>query len=190
MQEERSYQRKHLRAPYKAPILYIGENFVLKAYSLNISQEGALMEQIPFLPEQKEVPLMFSLPQFPYFKNFSLSKLENFNEDLFEKKVIRVKCQIVRNIKIKSHVDEVFSSRIGVKFVEITPQDQKLIADYVNIFASNLIYLQVLIDSLSADSQNLAKVRALSKILKYNENLKIAELRKLVMHDYKSLQWL
>jgi hypothetical protein len=190
MQDDRSYQRKHLRAPYREPALYVAEDFVFKAHTMNISEGGMLLDQIPHFPEGSEVPLMLSLPQYPYFKNFNLSKLEGFNHDLFPKKVVRLKCRVVRKMGIKSKVDEVFMSRIGVQFTEITPQVQKQIADYVNVFSSNLIYLQVLIDSLHADSQNLAKIRALSSILSYDVEMKIAQLRKDVMHDYKSLQWL
>lgn len=189
MQIERSYQRKFLRAPYKEPVLYEGEGFIFKGHTLNISQGGMLLDQIPFFPDREVVPMMLSLPQYPYFKNFSLSKLENFNSDLFSKKVVRVKCKIVRKLEVQSVVDEVLTSRIGVTFVELGEHIEKKIIDYVNVFSSNLIYLQVLIDSLNADSQNLAKIRALSKILKYEEGIKISELRKQVMHDYRSLQW-
>lgn len=190
MYKERSYQRKHLRAPYKEPVLYVGNDFVFKGYALNISQGGLLLDQIPFFPGNSEVDLMLSLPQHPYFKNFNLTKLENFHHDLFNKKVVRLKCEIVRRQKIQGNVDEVFTSRIGVKFLDISDQAEKRIVEYVNIFSSNLIYLQVLIDSLNSDSQNLAKVRALSSILSYSNELKISELRKHVMHDYQSLQWL
>jgi c-di-GMP-binding flagellar brake protein YcgR len=189
MQVERNYQRKYLRAPYKEPVLYQGDGFVFKAHTLNISQGGLLLDQIPFFPDMEVVPMMLSLPQHPYFKNFNLSKLESFNNDLFAKKIVRVNCQIVRKLEIESVVDEVFTSRIGLKFIELDEQTEKKIIDYVNVFSSNLIYLQVLMDSLNADSQNLAKTRALSSILKYQEGIKISELRKQVMHDYKSLQW-
>ena len=72
MFSQRDYQRKHLRAPYKEPVLYVDDNFVFKASTLNISEGGLLLDQIPHFPEDEdEVPIMLSLPQFPYFKNFS-----------------------------------------------------------------------------------------------------------------------
>lgn len=190
MKAQRGYQRIHLRAPYKESALFVCDDYVFRAHTLNISEGGMLLDQIPKFPEGEYVPLMLALPQFPYFKNFSLAKLENFVGDLFPKKVVRLKCQVVRRVGVKSEVDQVFTSRIGVKFTQMDPLIQKTIADYVSVFASNLIYLQVLIDSLHADEQNLLKIRALSVILGYSKNEKIAQLRKDVMHDYQSLQWL
>lgn len=190
MKNERGYQRIHLRAPYKESVLFVHENFVFKAHTLNISEGGMLLDQIPQFPQGEDVSLMISLPQFPYFKNFTLEKLKNFTNDLFPKKVVRLKCEVVRKIGIKSQVDEVFTSRIGVKFTEIDSMTQKKIAEYVNVFASNLIYLQVLIDSINADEQNLEKIRLLSTLLGYEKEIKVAQLRKDVMHDYQSLQWL
>jgi hypothetical protein len=188
---QRDYQRKHLRAPYKEPVLFVDDNFVFKASTLNISEGGILLDQIPHFPEESEdVPVLLSLPQFPYFKNFSLEKLESFSSDIFPKKIVRIKCKMVRKFGVESKVDEVFVSRVGVKYTEVSPAAQKQISDYVNVFASNLIYLQMLIDSLQTDETNLRKIRILSQILHYDPEMKIALLHKMVQHDYKSLQWL
>lgn len=189
--EKKNYQRTYLRAPYKESVLYIDDNFVFKATSLNISEGGLLLDQVPHFPEEsEEVPLMISLPQFPYFKNFTVEKLQSFSIDIFPKKVVRLKCKMARKTGVKSKVDEVFTSQIGLKFTEVDPLAQKLIQDYVNVFASNIIYLQVLIDSLHADEKNIDKIRLLSEILNYTPGLKISTLHKVVQHDYKSLQWL
>ena len=68
--EKKDYQRTFLRAPYKEAILYIDDNFVFKASSLNISEGGLLLDQVPHFPEESEdVPIIISLPQFPYLKN-------------------------------------------------------------------------------------------------------------------------
>ena len=189
--EKRDYQRTYLRAPYKEPVIYIDDNFVFKATTLNISEGGLLVDQVPHFPEDSEdVPLMISLPQFPYFKNFTLEKLSSFSADIFPKKVIRLKCKLVRKIGVESKVDEVFASKVALKFTDINPVAKKLIQEYVNVFASNIIYLQVLIDSLHADKKNIEKIRLLCDILKYDPDTKIANLYKIVQHDYKSLQWL
>ena len=189
--EKKDYQRTFLRAPYKEPILYVDDNFVFKASTLNLSEGGLLLDQVPHFPEESEdVPIIISLPQFPYLKNYTLDKLQSFSEDIFPKKVIRLKCKMVRKVGIKSKVDEVFTSQIGLEFTDVDPLGQKVIQEYVNVFASNIIYLQVLIDSLHADKKNLEKIRLLSNILNYDSNMKIAKLHKKVQHDYKSLQWL
>lgn len=189
--EERDYKRTYLRAPYRQEVLYVDDDFVFKAKTLNISEGGMLLDQIPHFPDEStEVPLMIKLPQYPYLKNFTLEKLKSFNADMFNSKVIRLKCRMVRKIGVKSKVDHAFVSRVGVKFTEIGPREKKLINDYVNVFSSNLIYLQVLIDSMYADKNNLEKIRLLSEILSYSPETKISQLRKDVQHDYISLQWL
>lgn len=191
MIEDRGYQRTHLRAPFKEPVLFVDDNFVFKASTLNISEGGMLLDQIPHFPEdEEEVPIMVSLPQFPYFKNFNLEKLQNFSSDIFPKKIVRVKAQMVRRIGLESKTDEVFVSKVGLKFTDVSPQALKQISDYVNVFASNLIYLQMLIDTINTSEKNLHKIRVLSEILNYKVDIKIAQLYKEVQHDYRSLQWL
>ena len=67
---------------------------------------------------------------------------------------------------------------------------QMAIKEYVKVFSSNLIYLQVLIDSLNTDEKNIEKARLLASILGYDKDQKISVLFKKVQHDYQSLQWL
>ncbi len=86
----KNYQRKHLRAPYKGPVLYADESHVFKAEALNISEEGMLLNQLPSFPSRDEVFLITSVPQTPYFKNFSLLKMQTFSKELFPCHVIRV----------------------------------------------------------------------------------------------------
>ena len=189
--KKRDYQRTFLRAPYTEKVLYVDDGFVFKASTLNISEGGMLLDQVPHFPgENENVPLMISLRQFPYFKNFTLDRLEGYSEDMFPKNVIRIRSQMVRKIGIESKTDEVFTSRIGLKFTEVDHDAAVAIKEYVTVFSSNLIYLQVLIDSLNTDQSNLRKVRILSGILGYDDDMKISLLHKKVQHDYKSLQWL
>jgi hypothetical protein len=187
---KKNYQRLHLRAPYHENILFSDEGFVFKAQTLNISEGGILLDKLPHFPSREDVPMIISLPQFPYFKNFTLERLKLFTPNFFEAKVLRVKCQMVRRINTTTDINQVFISRIGIKFTEIGRVEQKIIADYVETFSSNLIYLQILLDSIQADKKNLEKVQILSKILGYELDLKIALLRKQVTDDYRSLQWL
>ena len=187
---QRSYQRKHLRAPYKGPVLFGDQNFVFKASSINISEGGILLDQMPQFPGEGDVPLMMAIPQFPYFKNFSLLKMQTFSHDLFAKKIIRVQARMVRREEAVQSIDNIFRSRFGLMFTSIGPRDQKIIDDYVTTFASNLIYLQTMIDSFNTDEEIKVKTRALASILGYKEVEKIALLRALVTHDYRSLQWL
>lgn len=191
LNKEKDYQRKHLRAPYKEHVLYVDEGFVFKARAINLSEGGLLLDQVPHFPDKgKQAPLLLSLPQYPYFKNFSLEKLLSFSKDMFPKKTARLKCEVVRKLGVPSKVDQVFSSRVGARFTHVDPFAKKLIKDYVSVFSSNLIYLQVLIDNQEADELGVEKVRALGKILNYEPEIKMAQLRKDVQQDYRSLQWL
>lgn len=186
----RTYQRKYLRAPYKTEVLYIDDEFVFKAHSLNISEGGLLLDKVGHFPDNKVLEFMANLPQFPLFKNYSTDRLQAYSLESIQHKTIRFKAKLVRKIGIDTKVDGVFTSRIGLQLEEISPFDQAKISNYVDNFSSNLIYLQVLIDAINADKNNIVKIRSLSKILGYAGDLKISYLRKLVEHDYKSLQWL
>lgn len=187
---KKSYQRKHLRAPFKETVLYADGSYVLKAGTVNISEGGLLIDELPSFPSEDDVALMISIPQLPSLKNFTLLKMQTFSKELFGRHVIRVKAKMVRREQLSQNLDNLFRSRFGLEFIRISPGDQKYIEEYVTTFSSNLIYLQTLIDSFNTDEETKIRVRTLAKILGYDKSTKIAQLRSEVMHDYKSLQWL
>jgi len=149
-----------------------------------------LLDQVGHFPENSVLSFMVNLPQFPLFKNFTLERMQSYSLDNLAYKTIRFEARLVRKIGVDTKVDGLFTSRIGLQIEEITPFDKAKISNYVDNFSSNLIYLQVLIDSINSDKKNIAKIRILSKVLGYVSDLKISYLRKIVEHDYKSLQWL
>lgn len=189
-EQSRTYQRKYLRAPYRGDVLFVDNDFVFKAKSLNISEGGLLLDNVGHFPDASELPFLVSLPLYPLFKNYTLDKIQSYSRELLEHSTIRFQAKMARKIGIDTKVDGMFTSRIGLEIQEITDFDQAKISEYVDVFSSNLIYLQVLIDSINSDKNNLMKIRRLSSILGYAGNLKISYLRKIVEHDYKSLQWL
>lgn len=186
----KNYQRRHLRAPFKESVLYADGPYVFKATALNISEGGLLIDELPSFPESDDVPLLLSVPQLPSLKNFSLIKMQTFSKEIFSKHVIRVKAKMVRREQLSQNLDNLFKSRFGLEFIRITPADQKVVEEFVTTFSSNLIYLQTLIDSFNTDEETKIRVRTLARILGYENTEKIAQLRALVTHDYKSLQWL
>jgi hypothetical protein len=190
MKKDKNYQRNHLRAPFRHFLLYADDDHVHKARGLNVSEGGMLLDMVPYFPDTDDVSFMTALPQYPYFKNFSLEKLKGFSKELFPSKVIRGKLQLVRRIQLSSSVEEVFLSRIGCRFTEISENDKRAIAEYVDVFASNLIYLQIMIDLVNSEKEYLEKVRVLADILGYNGDEKISVLKKTITHEYISLQWL
>jgi hypothetical protein len=189
-ESEKSYQRTHLRAPFRHHILYSDDGYVHKAKGLNISEGGLLLDMIPYFPEDTEIDFATALPQYPYFKNFSLQKMQSFSEELYPSKVIKGKLKMVRRIQLTNKVDEAFMSRVGCQFTMLDDISRKAISDYVDVFASNLIQLQIMIDLINSEEGYLEKVRTLSGILGYDGDEKISVLKKTITHEYISLQWL
>lgn len=184
------YQRAHLRAPCFTTILFSDEGYVFKAETLNISEGGMLLKGLPHFPAAEKVRMMLSLPQYPSFINFSLQKLKEFSTEVFPQKIIRLQSHMVRRSGDTTDVDDVFKSKLGIKFDQVERDDQKLIADYVTIFTGNIVYLQTIMEQINSSEEALEKSRALAKILGYDSSQKISVLKKEVLHDYKSLQWL
>jgi hypothetical protein len=189
--EDKDYQRQYLRAPYTQRVLYSDEGFVFHAKSLNLSEGGILMDEIPHFPEVgNSSPLMLAIPSYPYFKNFTLEKLREHSNDLLNLTIIKVRGEVVRKQGIESRAYQTFLNRVGISFLNLSSKDQQTINKYVDVFASNLIYLQVLLDNLESNKDNLDKFRLISKYLGYDCKQKIALLSKTIQFDYKSLQWL
>ena len=186
----KSYQRRHLRAPFREHILYADDAHTYRARTLNLSEGGVLLDQIPNFPEGDEVSILISVPQYPNFKNFALLKMQTFSKELFPRHVVRVSGKVVRREELSQNLDNIFRARVGIEFVKVSALELKYIEDYVTTFSSNLIYLQMLIDSYNTDNETKLRARTLAKILGYSEVERIAEMRTIVSHDYKSLQWL
>ena len=187
---KKSYQRRHLRAPFREHVLYTDGAYIQKALSLNLSEGGLLIDELPSFPETDEVSVLMQIPQLPSFKNFTLLKMQTFSKELFLRQVVRVTAKMVRRDELSQNLDNIFRSKFGLQFVKISDPHQKIIADYVTTFSANLVYLQTLIDSFNSDDEVKQRTRSLAKILGYTELEKISLLRNQVSSDYKSLQWL
>jgi hypothetical protein len=148
-----------------------------------------LLKNISYVPKSNSIWISLNLPTFPKFKNYDTTQMKSFNFEHFAKRVIMVKALIVRREESDNNLSDLFEIRGGVQFSDIATPDQKLINEYVETCASNLIFLQTLIDTISSDKNNLEKTRILSSILGYGSDEKISLLRKNVLRDYKSLQW-
>jgi hypothetical protein len=162
---------------------------VLMARTLNISEDGLLVDELPSFPEADEVPLMISLPLFPMFKNVSLEQLGAMGPEPLQRKIFRAKARFVRKMQLTQDLDNIFRSKFGLQFVKMMDTDRKLIDQYVAIFSSNLVHLQTLIDSYNSDDEARERCKKLAPLLGYREH-KISQLRLDVTHDYQSLQWL
>ena len=187
---KKSYQRRHLRAPFREHVLYTDGGYIQKAITINLSEGGLLIDELPSFPETDQVSVMMQIPQLPYFKNFTLLKMQTFSKELFLRQVVRATAKMVRRDELSQNLDNIFRSKFGLQFIKMTEPHQKIIAEYVSTFSSNLVYLQTLIDSFNSDEEIKHRTRTLAKILGYTEIDKISLLRNQVSNDYKSLQWL
>lgn len=170
-------------------MLFADGPHVFLARTLNISEDGLLVDELPGFPEADEVPLMISVPVFPLFKNLSLLQVQNFTGGMVERRIIRAKARIVRKHELSQNLDNIFKAKFGLQFAKVRDEEREAIAHYVSTFSSNLIHLQTLIDSFNADETARERTRALKGALGYREE-RIAQLRVEVSHDYQSLQWL
>lgn len=190
MLENRGYQRKHLRAPYREDILFVDKNIVFKGAALNISESGMLLEEVSHFPENDEIGFLINLPQLPLLKNFDLKRLSKYSADLLPSRVIRFKAKLARKISIPSLIDGELISQIGLSIHSISKFDKAKVSNYIDVFSSNLIYLQVLLDTINSDKENLLRVRLVASLLRYPKDIKVSQLRQRVEADYRSLQWL
>ena len=111
---KKNYQRRHLRAPFKESILYADGSYVLKASTLNISEGGILVDELPSFPDSDQVPLMISIPQIPPLKNFTLLKMQTFSKELFPRHIIRAKAKMVRREELSQNLDNIFPANIFI----------------------------------------------------------------------------
>lgn len=187
----KDYQRKYLRAPFRDEVLFSDEGFVFKGKGLNISQGGILLEHIGHIPVEGQNHFLVYLPEFPLFKNYSLAKILSFNRENFLGDLVRFSAEMVRKDHgLESCEEGVFRTRIAFEFTNIAKMNLIKLSKYIDTYSSNLIFLQLLLDSVSSDKDNLMKLRKVSSYLGYAPEEKLAILRKQIERDYKSLQWL
>lgn len=184
------YQRRYLRAPHKGRMLYLDGSHVFMAKVLNISEDGILVENLPNFPQADELPVMLSLPQYPLMKSLSFEDLHRFSPETLSRTIFRARTRIVRKHELSRDLSNLFKSKVGMQFVRILDHDKKVIEEYVSTYGINLIHLQTLIDSYNFDEDSKLRTRIVAKILGYQDDMKMAQLRMQVASDYQSLQWL
>jgi hypothetical protein len=185
-----NYQRRYLRAPHKGRMLYLDGKHVHTAQVLNISEDGLFVENIPNFPEEEELPVMLSLPQYPLLKGLTFDDLTQFRPENLSRTIFRAKVRIVRKGDLARDISNLFKAKVGMQYVRILPHDKKVIEEYVSTFGINLIHLQTLIDAYNFDEDAKTRTRIVAKLLGYQENTKMSQLRIMIASDYQSLQWL
>jgi hypothetical protein len=184
------YQRRYLRAPHKGKLLYLDGKHVYTAEALNISEDGMLVQNIPNFPESEELAIMLSLPQYPLLKGLTLEDLIEFRPETLSRTIFRARARIVRKGELSRNISNLFNAKVGMQFMRILAHDKKVIEEYVSTFGINLIHLQTLIDYYNFDEDAKIRTRVVARLLGYNEETKMSQLRIQIQSDYQSLQWL
>ena len=180
-------QRKHLRAPLKSSALYVDGEHVLKASTVNVSQGGILLSELPHIPEINSLPLAINLIKYPRFQGMSFDDLKQQSMDDFKREILKTKVRMVRSFENKTSVDRIFVNFIGCEFYNPDSLFHAAILEYVDIFAKNTVYLLSLFESLGNRTEQLETLRTVAHLLGYDRRMKVPLLRAKVLHDYQSL---
>lgn len=182
------FRRAFLRAPLQSTLLYQDDGHVLKARTLNISEGGVLLENLPRIPEVNAMPLMLSLLFLPELSRERMDQLLSKSSSEYERKIIRTKARMVRSFDVKDEVEQVFLTRIGCEFVKPSSEAITAIKEYVARFAKNTIYLLSLFENHGNRPEQIYFLRHISGLLGYASSLPLPKLRQKVLHDYQSLE--
>jgi len=181
-------KRAYLRAPIKTELLYEDEGAVLTGRCKNISEGGILIGDLSHVPEINVIPLLIDLPLYPDFARLNIFKIDFNSKMEIERKIVRLRCKIVRSFQGKSEVEQALLPFIGCQFVEPSPESILVIREYVSLFARNIVFLLTLFEQSGRNQKQLPLLRYLAKTLGYDDKMQLAFLRQKILHDYQSLE--
>src|SRR5690606_1398274 len=156
--------------------------------TLNISEGGILLENLPHIPEINAMPLLVDLIQFPELARERVDQLLSRSARDYDRKIFRVRAKMVRSFESKNEVDQIFVTRIGCQFVQPNEDVLELIRQYVSRFAKNTIYLLSLFEGHGNRPEQVHFLRHVANLLGYPYRLPLPQLRQNVLHDYQSLE--
>jgi len=182
---KRVFKHAHLHAPLKVDLLYVDDEYVHAGRTLNISEGGILLDYMPKVPEIRALPIMLPIVLFPDFTAMSHQELLQLHESQMEKHVMRFRARMVRSFEGMTDLEKIFVTRIGCEFVKPDVIQQKVIADYVAMYARNIVFVLGLFQQ---GQSAIELLRHTAGLLGYNPNEKLNMLRLKVLHDYQSLE--
>lgn len=179
---KKQYHRAHLRSPVNKSLFYTFGNSVRMGIIKNISAGGLCFRDDNIPSGEEDISFLTCVPQTPHLKNFSYDQIFDYNEALFPAVIIRAKGKIVRKFEEPSDPGGIY---MGVQFSEIDSNDKVLVESFAEKAASNVSYLQAIIDSDQAED----KVYRVAEILGYSRDLAIRDLKSFLKRDLLSLKW-
>ena len=188
IEEFKSIEREFLRAPLKSNVLYVDSEYVLRASTINISEGGIFLQNLPHLPKSAEQWMAVLIPQIPKLSSLSIRELKLLYFDELPSQVIKVNTKIVRSAESKSPIEQIFVKTMACEMLFPSMKVRKCISHYVDNYIKNLVHLLSLFESLNENNEDkVLEVKTISAILGYDSNVKISHLRAKVLHDYQSI---
>ncbi len=189
MKKDSKFSRQYLRAPFFSDVLYIDGEYVLRCRSLNLSEGGMLLTELPRIPERDAFPLMVSLTKYPKFSLLSADKILKMSFHDLDHQVMKLKSRIVRNFK--NPLNSILNENVGIQFYPLASGDNELIIDYVGTYLKNIIFLLNMFEGKQFNhnkNQDQLILKKAADILGYDISLPIPLLRQKILHDYQSLE--
>jgi len=183
-----NFHRKHVRAPLISTCMYVDEDHVFKAKTINVSQGGILISELPHVPEINAIPMMISMPIYPRFSELTFEQIKKINPQSFPKKIVKVKARMVRSFGNQTAVEKVFVNFIGCEFFYCSDEFNDYINKYIETYTSNTVYLLSLFETNSKKAEGVELLRKVASLLGYDGTMKLPLLRAKVLHDYQSLE--
>ncbi|MBT5094967.1 MAG: PilZ domain-containing protein [Halobacteriovoraceae bacterium] len=177
-----------MRSPLKTQVLYLDDGYVLKADTLNVSEGGVLIENLPHVPDNPDVDLLISIPIYPEFSKLDTKQMMAIDPGHFDQHVLRMEGKIVRSFEGNSDVDKVFISHIGCAFVNPKPVLILSIQNYVMLFARNVKHLLGCFESSKNKDDEVEAIKNMAFCMGYDREQEYNQLRQKVLHDYQSLE--
>jgi hypothetical protein len=185
---EKKYKRTALRSPMKSNFLFCLGNTVGKSKTLNISQGGLLMEEIPGIKVGDVFPIMVEMPKIPILSLIPEKKIYHLDPIKFERGIIRTEVEVVRNFKGQTSFKGGEIGQMGGKFFQMPKMLEGEINDYVISFRKNVVYILNIIVDLGQGKRQMPLLKHISFLLGYEVQDNISLLRQKVLHDYQSLE--
>jgi len=168
--------------------MYVDEDHVFKAKTINVSQGGILISELPHVPEINAIPMMISMPIYPRFSELTFEQIKKINPQSFPKKIVKVKARMVRSFGNQTAVEKVFVNFIGCEFFYCSDEFNDYINKYIETYTSNTVYLLSLFETNSKKAEGVELLRKVASLLGYDGTMKLPLLRAKVLHDYQSLE--
>ena len=173
------FKRGNLRAPIFTKVLFEYESKVYSCSTRNISENGLLLTDLPFIPKINRFPVLVKIPIYPCLDEAPIGQLTTIFSRELDYLVLRVRCRLVR-----SNENE-HATMIGCEFFEPSEYIAQSLRRYTSVSARNIIFLLGLFERTKVEVDLIKKT---ANYLGHDEFSNISLLRQKILHIYQSLE--